>query len=196
MTDEHQLALFETPSPVTAVGTDEWKDSATFSPCGTYRFTLTRVVSGVDGGPNERCAVIVGCNPSVANAHKPDPTSTKGIGFARRWGCSRLLMVNPYAYVATDPDDMKRAAKAGIDVVGPGNDDVIRRAAGRALLSKGVLVLACGNDVTPERLEEVWRIVRFSGTPVLCLGHNKNGSPKHCLYLAYETPLVTWRTAP
>lgn len=181
MTD--QLDLF---APDVASG--GMRGGAHFSPCGRFRFWLSRT-----WGPGDRTATIVGCNPSTAGADPTDndQTVTKGIGFARRWGCERLVMVNPSAYIATDPDDMHRAAKDGIDVTGgEENETAIRQAIGMALLTKGLLVLGCGTDTPLERLRAVLRQVRFGGIEPMCLGQNKNGSPKHPLYLAYSTPLV------
>lgn len=162
------------------------RNVALFSPCGRYRYTLTRELGG------DRPVAIMGLNPSKATADEDDPTIRKDIGFATRWGFGRILKPNAHAYIATDPDDMKRAAKAGIDVVGPDNDDLIRTTLGFILLSKGTFVVAWGNHITPARQAAIVRIIRFSGVVPMCLGTNKNGTPKHELYLAWTTPLVTW----
>jgi hypothetical protein len=56
-------------------------------------------------------------NPSTADASQDDPTIRRCIGFARQWGCGRLVVLNLFAFRATDPADLKRAA----DPVGPEN---------------------------------------------------------------------------
>jgi len=164
-------------------------DSAVFSPDGVYRYVLERDLGG------DRLVVLVGCNPSVANAEENDNTISKEVGFVTRWGCGRLVKVNAFAFVETKPKLMRAAAKAGTDIVGPENDDYIRRAISRVLLGDGLLVLACGNDVPGKRLLEIEHLVRFSGVTPMCLGRNgkdHRGAPKHTLYLPYSTPLVPY----
>lgn len=193
-----QLDMFRTPAsrpPSDDSLSLPPKGSAVFSPDGAYRFDLRRWFSGA----HKRAVVFIGCNPSTAGADftDNDQTISKGIGFATRWGYDGLIMVNPYAFIATDPKAMKKARKEGRDVIGLAldNDGYIRRAIGWALLNDGLLVMACSNDVPAERLLEVERIVRFSGVKPMCLGRNgkdQRGAPKHPLYLSYETPLVPY----
>jgi len=49
-------------------------------------------------------------NPSTADdeAHD-DPTIRRCIDFAKRWGFGGLEFAHLYAYVATDPEDLRRA---------------------------------------------------------------------------------------
>jgi len=166
---------------------------ASFSDDRAYRFELWRdtgIEYGPKGGP---VAVIIGVNPSDAGEIENDPTITKDIGFAMRWGCAHMLKVNAYAFVATDPDDMRKAFAQGINIVGPDNNGVIRRACGVALLTKGKLVVAWGKNITPERQKEIYEtIIRYCGVVPMCLGINKDGTPKHESRLAYATELVPW----
>jgi len=166
---------------------------ASFSDDRVYRFELWRdtgIEYGPKGGP---VAVIIGVNPSDAGEIENDPTITKDVGFAMRWGCAHMLKVNANAFVATDPDDMRKAFAQGVDIVGPGNDGVIRRACGVALLSKGKLVLAWGKNITPQRQKEIYEtIIRYCGVTPMCLGINKDGTPKHTGRIAYDTALVPW----
>ena len=60
----------------------------------------------------------IGLNPSTADETVNDPTVTRCMGYARRWGYSGMIMLNLFAYRATDPQEMKRQA----DPVGPAND--------------------------------------------------------------------------
>ncbi len=159
-------------------------DDAWFSEDGVYRFALTRELGG------DRTAVFAGCNPSTADAFVPDPTITKDVGFATRWGMGRIVKVNANAYKATDPDDMHAAAKAGIDVVGPGNDRAIALAVAAARETDGVVVLGCGNHISMARIRQVVEIVQAGGMMPMCLWINKNGTPKHELYIKYEQPLI------
>ena len=159
-------------------------DTAEFSPCGTYRYWLTRELGG------DRPLVDCGLNPSTATAEINDQTIRKNIGFARRWGCGRLVKTNAYGFRATDPNVMKRARKSGIDIVGPGNDAALLRAVELVRLTGGILLVTWGAHIEPERQRELARIF---GDLAMCLGTNGDGSPRHPLYLKYETPLVPWR---
>lgn len=168
------------------------------SECGLYRTWLTRELGG------ERPLVSIGANPSIADAETDDQTMRKEQAFARLWGCGRLIKVNMYAYRATKPSDMWKAEKAGVDIVGCDvrglhNDAFIQKAINDAFHHKGI-VLACWGAIP--KLPRVNEFLRKLDTypfrdevPLMCLGTNDNGSPKHTLYLPYETPLVPWGNA-
>jgi hypothetical protein len=53
------------------------------------------------------CFVLL--NPSTADETREDPTVRRCIGFARSLGYGALEVVNLYAYVATDPAELRRA---------------------------------------------------------------------------------------
>ena len=63
---------------------------ATFSTCGRYRYTLTRIWGEPDG---ERAAFIL-LNPSTADAEKDDPTIRRYIAYARAWGFAGVEILN------------------------------------------------------------------------------------------------------
>jgi hypothetical protein len=111
--------------------------SAVISPCGRYRYHLHRRIA--DSG---RVATFVMLNPSRADAEIDDPTIHRVMGFARRWGCGELHVVNLFAFRATRPADLRKAA----DPVGPENRDRIRRAV--AVAADGLVVCAWGTHGT------------------------------------------------
>src|SRR3989449_11540410 len=100
------------------------RTDACFSRCGTYRYALWRRWAA---GPQ---VLFVMLNPSTADAQRDDPTIRRCIGFARRWGCGGIEVVNLFALRATDP----RRLRYTRDPVGPENVAHLARAAGRASL--------------------------------------------------------------
>jgi hypothetical protein len=94
------------------------EQNAVISACDRYRYVLRRQV-----GPGARIATFIMLNPSTADATQDDPTIRRCIGFARQWGCGQLVVLNLFAFRATDPVDLKRAA----DPVGPDNESWFRR---------------------------------------------------------------------
>jgi hypothetical protein len=153
--------------------------SAIFSPCRTWRYVLKR--SWDDGGIRREPAVFIGLNPSTANETTDDPTIRRCVGFAKRWGCGGLVMLNLFAFRATDPVDMYQAA----DPVGLENDAWLdAETRGRIFV-----IAAWGNHgAYRNRDAEVARNIQG----LRCLGTNANGSPKHPLYVRGDAQLVEW----
>jgi hypothetical protein len=163
--------------------------SAVLSPCRRYRYRLDRTVDLFG------CFVLGFClhNPSTAAESVDDPTLRRCIGFARSLGASRLIIVNPWAAVATDPADLWKFD----DPVGPGNDAHIADAADEIAASGGFMIAGWGRIAPPtswkgaaaERLLAVEEIIAEATCSVQALGMNIDRSPKHPLYLAsHERP--------
>lgn len=162
-------------------------NTALFSPCDTYRYILTRELGG------DIPLLSFGLNPSTATAEEDDNTIRRDIGFARHWGLGRVIKLNAYAYRATDPDDMKRAAKAGVDIVGPENDRWIRDMLLLAKMAGGRVVVSWGKHIDAKRQLALWDVLMECGIEPMCFGTNKNGTPVHELYQPYDRVLVVWR---
>jgi len=75
--------------------------SASFSRCGKYRYQLVR--QWVDG---QGCCVFIGLNPSTADHRNDDPTIRRCMGFARRWGYQKMVMINLFAYRTPHPAEL------------------------------------------------------------------------------------------
>jgi hypothetical protein len=164
-----------------------WSDgSAIISSCGQYRYMLER--KGLTA--SDRLATFVMLNPSTADAQQDDATIRRCKGFARSWGCGRLVVVNLFAFRATKPSDMKAAA----DPVGPDNDRAIYQAADEAANTGGKIVCAWGaHGSFKDRDKVVLAILgRFLIEPV-SLGENGDGSPKHPLYLPSDAKPLAYR---
>ena len=155
--------------------------SATFSPCRTYRYSLTRIWDA----DAPVCAFVL-LNPSTADETANDPTITRCIGFARRWGFGSLLAVNIFALRSTDPKGLRRID----DPVGPGNDRAIRR----VIKSADLVVAAWGGH--GKYLDRGRRVLTMLPDDAVCLGINRDGAPKHPLYIPGDTEPIALPCAP
>lgn len=176
-----------TPPPSRAVGAEAVqislfgeegpRKSAIISPCGQYRYTLTRTWPGGSGIVNFEML-----NPSDADAEREDATSRKITSFAKRWGFGGYVATNKYAYRSTDPRELWKQA----DPVGPENDRHVFEEARKADL----IVAAWGvNGAAHPRDEEMRAILRSVGRPVYCLRLTKDGHPWHPLYVPLSVEL-------
>ena len=155
------------------------KTGARFSRCRKWRYVLWRV-----WGDGER-VTFIGLNPSTADETTDDATIRRCIGFAKKWGYGGLYMVNLFAFRATQPSVLFRAA----DPVGLRNDGYILRYSSKSALT----VAAWGNHGDfQDRAEQVCDGL-FEQGDLRCFGKTKNGSPKHPVRLASKTRLSTFR---
>lgn len=148
--------------------------SARLSECGRYRYELWR---RWEDGPH---VLFVMLNPSTADATNDDPTIRKCIGYAKRWGFGALCVANLFAFRATDPKDMKRAA----DPVGRDNDATLKRLANDA----GLIVAAWGAHGS--HLGRDKAVLKMLPT-IKALHVTKDGSPGHPLYLRGDAALFS-----
>ncbi|GJM19813.1 MAG: hypothetical protein DHS20C14_20260 [Phycisphaeraceae bacterium] len=143
---------------------------AGFDQSRRYRYTLGR-----RWAPAGRSVCFCLLNPSTADASVLDPTLTRCLGFARRWGFHAMTVVNIFALRSTDPGGLYDAD----DPVGPRNDAAIRRSAARADL----VVVGWGNHGDLHaRGAEITSILADLCDP-MCWAITKPGHPKHPLYL-------------
>jgi hypothetical protein len=160
--------------------TRDLEQNAVISACGRYRYLLTRQV-----GPGPRTATFIMLNPSTADATSDDPTIRRCIGFASRWGCGRLAVLNLFAVRATHPADMKRAD----DPVGPENWDWFDR----TIAGGPDDLVVCAWGVHGEHMDQdrtVLGWLRSYGIKPLALGITQEGHPRHPLYLSYGAQLI------
>lgn len=176
----------------TTEGPNGVRAGAVVSDCGRYRYCLTRRwVPGRDVTAETRPLVLVMLNPSTANATEDDPTIRKCMGFARRLGRGGIIVANLFAWRATKPADLWRAAAEGQDVVGPVN---VHALVG-AMRAAPDVVFAWGAQPArhvAERVRQVVDIAHDLARYVRCWGVSADGSPRHPLMLPYTTPLVGW----
>jgi hypothetical protein len=158
--------------------------SAVVSDCGQYRYHLYRRL-----GEGRRAATLIMLNPSTADHEVDDPTIRKVMGFARRWACDELHVVNLFAFRATRPADLREAA----DPVGPENREWLRRAV--ELACDGLVVFAWGTHGAYMGQDKA--VLGWIGglCQPMCLSLTRDGHPRHPLYVPYSARLTTFNPA-
>lgn len=153
---------------------------ATFSDCGTYRYTLMRVWDAT-----LPVVVFLLLNPSTADALSNDPTVERCQRRARKLGFGGMVVVNLFAYRSTNPEGLYRAE----DPVGPDND----RAILHAVASAGMVICGWGrHGQHAGRGKAVECLLRNAGIKLHYLQLNADGSPGHPLYLPYGLRPQEW----
>lgn len=160
--------------------------AAVLSPCGLYRYRLDRRIA--DTGP---VYAFFGVNPSTADATIDDHTVRKWSGFCRKWGASRFIVGNAFAYRSADVDILASVEDPHGDEIG---DHIT------AIIEEADILVPCWGNVSkvPPKLQGSFDVLSdalvSSGKPVKCFGFTKSGDPLHPLMLAYSTRLVDWVT--
>ena len=151
---------------------------ADFNEDRTRRYRLWRL-TGLRG----QVVLFVMLNPSDADETEDDPTLRRCIGFAERWRCSRIEVVNAFTAVTSAPSELKRL----VTTADSEDDEYLRR----GLSACDFVVAAWGRNGTYlGRDKQVRGLLRESGKPVYCFGVTKNGQPEHPLYIPYARALV------
>jgi hypothetical protein len=143
-----------------------------FSPDRAYRYVLRHRCADMTGKTPRRIAWI-GLNPSTADEANLDQTLATVCRYSRNWGFSDLVMLNLFAFRATDPRDLKRAT----DPIGPDNNEHLLAEVGDV-----DRVIACWGDHGRflGRDRQVLDLLKVSFE---CLLRNRTGAPHHPLYL-------------
>lgn len=167
------------------------KLAAHFSPCRTWRYSLTRQW-------NDRPAIVwIMLNPSTADESRDDPTIRRCIGFSMNHGYGGLVILNLFAYRATLPGSLMLPDVA--DPVGPENDIALRA----QLASGRTIACAWGNFPLCDRVHaeklgaRVFAVCRLiAGADVRALRLTSLGQPEHPLYLPARLRLWPWACDP
>jgi hypothetical protein len=139
---------------------------ADFSECRKYRYALWRIWD-----QSKPKVMFIGLNPSTANEFSDDPTIRRVKSMARNWGFGGVYMANLFAFVTAYPDQLLKCA----DPVN-GNDLWLSNIAAHC----DEVIFAWGSfKEAQERAKKV--IEMFPHAKALHI--NKNGSPKHPLYV-------------
>lgn len=148
-----------------------------------YRYTLTRAWG------TERPFIVIGVNPSTADETKDDPTIRRCIQFAKDHGCGSLVMLNLFAYRATD-------VRVLLDVGEPVGDDNNNVLIHQCSAANALVVAAWGATEKmghrAGRAAEVAKMLRHHGVVLHALSVTKGGDPGHPLYLPTTSRAVVW----
>lgn len=165
----------------------EASGGARLSADGVYRLSLWRRWAA---GGRTACWVLL--NPSTADGERDDPTLRRCVGFSQAAGCSALELVNLFAFRSSSPAEVVRAARAGVDVIGPECDAAIAAAAAGAdaiVVGWGIVPTGLRKLALPDRVRyrhrEVLELLEGGEARgrVQCLGHTTGGWPRHPLYV-------------
>jgi hypothetical protein len=158
--------------------------SARLSGCGRYRYQLWR-----RWGDGRKCCFVM-LNPSTADGEKDDATIRRCVGFARAWEYEQLVVVNLFAFRATDPSELLKVW----DPVGPENDSALLESVIRA----DITICAWGGFADRPRLVDraayVAGLLRSRMT-LHHLGLTQGGRPKHPVRLPGNLKPQRWETS-
>lgn len=158
------------------------KGSAVFDKEKRYRYSLARKWDASKGK-----VVFIMLNPSLAGAQEDDKTTRRCINFAKKFGYGSLEIVNIFAYIATNHQELKDLGKK--EAIGSGNELYLIR----ALNSADKIIAAWGENC---RIHEGDREIEklIDGYNVDCLGElTKSGFPRHPLYLPKDVELRPYK---
>jgi hypothetical protein len=153
---------------------------AVISECGQYRYLLRRTWDH-----DKPRALFVMLNPSTADADIDDPTIRSCIRLCKSLDYGSFEVVNLFAWRATDPKELSFVSEP----IGEKTDPIMEAAVNRCDM------IICGwgkNEFAKERARMVATSLRSFRPALFCFGKNKDGSPKHPLYIKSGTPLLAY----
>ena len=141
-------------------------NGATFSEDGNHRLKLWRIWD-----ENLPIIMFIGLNPSTANSSSDDPTIRRIKRFTSDWGYGGFYMMNLFTQITPYPKELKLNSFKEL------HENRVRI---RELNEECKITVCCWGNFKQAAIEgEYCKCMEKSH----CLGMNKNGSPKHPLYL-------------
>jgi len=147
---------------------------AKFSEDRKHRFALWRIWD------NTRPLIMfIGLNPSKANEKDSDRTVTRVRNLAIKWGYGGFYMMNLFSYVSTNPEELV------ICTDNTENDSWLHQVREKC---KEVVFVWGNFSIAKKRAKQVESM--FEDAKALLL--NKNGSPRHPLYVPGNIELINF----
>lgn len=156
---------------------------ATFSECRKFRYRLWRIWD-----TSLPLLMFIGLNPSIADQGRNDPTITRVIGFAKRWGYGGFYMMNCYPLISPHPSALRPFVDTPFyDIELEINDKYLRETA-----DKVARVVFCWGacDLVTKTYRAKYLRAMFPEAWALVI--NADGSPRHPLYVAQNTELIKY----
>lgn len=163
-------------STLSGTGTEPMA-GAIFDSGEVYRYALWRTWD-----TNKPSMMFLLLNPSTATAEIMDPTMTRCMGFAMRWGYGKMVVANIFALRSTDPKMLYLHS----DPIGPDNNKHIVEMVQKA----NRVVVGWGNHGTfKSRGKAVLKLIS-PHTDIYCFGLTEKKQPRHPLYLPNNADLI------
>lgn len=171
--------------------------TALISKDGLFRYSLTRQW-GED--PNN-LLLIIGLNPSTADADNDDATMRRLNSFANREGYDGLVMMNLFCYRATDRDDMRVYYEnlSEEEFWELGNDNLAMLKETDQFITRDVLFCWGSLSLFKRQKHYPWLVkyvecIKNLFPEAMCFGFNMGTQryPKHPLYLLGDTKLIPY----
>lgn len=166
----------------------------TWSPDRRYRYFLRRpweeqlglgLLENQQDGEARAPIAFVLLNPSTADERKDDPTVARCRRYGLAWGFGEVIILNAFAYRATDPKDMR----VQNDPVGPENDATLLATVATVLDMGGRVVCGWGNHGAHLQRSDHLRAILAPFGALRCFPKTKAGEPGHPLYLRKDVTL-------
>ena len=156
--------------------------SAKFSKCKQHRFVLWR---GWD--MTKPFILFIGLNPSRGNDFYNDPTITRCINFSKSWGFGGMLFGNLFSKISPKPDVIKN----DLDTANhPKANEYLMR-----MISMADTVVFCwGSWKFIDNRKYFIHTLCDGKESVKCFSKNKDGNPKHPLYIKSSAQLINYRS--
>jgi len=138
------------------------------------RFSLERIWDS-----NKKQALVIGINPSFADQKLDDPTVSKLITLCRYNDFGGFILLNLFPFISTQPIALDRT-------VGLKKNRILLE----NFVSKSESIICIWGN-TLGQMPETYNFLNAHN--LLCFGTNKNGSPKHPLYLKGDTLLKEYQ---
>ncbi len=162
---------------MTDTKTIEQMAGAKFSECRRYRYSLWRVWD-----TTKPKIMFIGLNPSTANETKNDPTIRRVIEMAKAWGFGGVYMMNLFAWVSAYPEELLKCD----DPVGE-NDDYLTNV---SEMVKEIVFCWGAFKEAEQRANYVKLMFPYAKALII----NKDGSPRHPLYVRKRTQLIPFNS--
>jgi hypothetical protein len=151
-------------------------NGAEFSANRKFRYALWRIWD--DRLPK---IMFIGLNPSTADENDDDPTIRRVKSFAFDWGYGGVYMLNLFTFITSDPRELKKCMLPHFLA-----DDYLKIFAAKAekiIFAWGNFAIARGRDAQVVEM--------FPKGEALII--NKNGSPRHPLYVKGDVIPVNYQ---